>query len=149
MLEHEAQTGTGASRRASDQGVALRPILVAEDNPDDLFFLKLALKRLNFARQVVAFENGQILVAYLTAQIAKPDGELPCLIFLDIKMPRMSGFDVLAWMRSQSALSGIRTVMLSGSAAATDTARANELGASDYLVKPPTTTDLERVLQGL
>ncbi len=61
----------------------------------------------------------------------------------------MSGFDVLAWIRQRPTFAAMKVVMLSGSAAASDTARAAELGANDYLVKPPNTAELQRVLQGI
>jgi CheY-like chemotaxis protein len=117
------------------------PILVAEDNADDLFFLKRGLKQAGLENPIVAFENGQRAVQFLrelcasTAAASIPS--MPCVLFLDIKMPLMSGFEVLAWARAQPALARLPIVMLSGSAATTDVVRATQLGANEYLVKPP------------
>jgi DNA-binding response OmpR family regulator len=62
---------------------------------------------------------------------------LPDLVFLDLKMPGRDGFDVLAWRRAQSNLS-MPFAVLSSSPEERDMARARELGADSYLVKPPT-----------
>ncbi len=85
MAEPDTLAASAAPPRTGEPVVALRPILVAEDNPDDLFFLRHALKRLSVANPLLAFENGQAAIAYLDAQTSKADGELPRLMFLDIK----------------------------------------------------------------
>ena len=60
-----------------------------------------------------------------------------CVVFCDIKMHRLNGFEVLRWLRAEPKLSGIRVVMLSGSNEEVDRERAAALGASEYLVKFP------------
>lgn len=119
---------------------ALPPIVVAEDSPDDLFFLKRRLKQAGIENPVVSFENGRKAVEFLERNgQAAADGNgapRPFLILLDIKMPVMSGLEVLAWARKQPALAQTPIVMLSGSTAESDMAKARELGATQYLVKP-------------
>ena len=77
---------------------------------------------------------------YLSAAEKSSDPEkypLPFIIFLDLKMPYLDGFDVLSWMRTQPALQSIVVVVLSGSDEPNDHRRAYALGARSYLVKPP------------
>jgi DNA-binding response OmpR family regulator len=61
---------------------------------------------------------------------------LPHLILLDLKMPRVSGFDVLAWLRKEEAFKGVPVVVLTSSNHDADIKRAYDLGAKSYLVKP-------------
>lgn len=132
--------------------MSLPPILVAEDNADDLFFFKRRLRQAGVANPIVTFENGQQAISFLSelCQIPPVAGpsESPCLLFLDIKMPLKSGFEVLAWARRQAAFAKLPIVMLSGSAATSDIAKATELGANQYLVKPPPANALENVVRG-
>ncbi len=128
---------------------ALPPIVVAEDSADDLFFLKRRLKQAGIENPVMPFENGREAVEFLKqAGRVAIEGEAPpppCLILLDIKMPVMSGLEVLAWAKKQPGLAKIPIVMLSGSTAASDMDEARELGATQYIVKPATSDDLAEI----
>jgi len=63
---------------------------------------------------------------------------LPALVFLDLKLPYVHGFEVLAWIRAQPALATLPVLVLTSSPEVRDRERALALGAKDYLVKPPT-----------
>jgi two-component system, response regulator len=121
------------------------PILVADDSVDDLFFARRALAIAAKDVPVITYPDGADLVAGLKAMSkqAKPP---PRAVFLDIKMPRLDGFETLKWIREQEHLAELCVVMLSGSAEARDIARAKSLGADDYLVKNPSPADFARVL---
>ena len=114
-------------------------LLLVEDSPDDVFFFRHALKKsgLNVSVQVVS--NGQRALDYFAGVGRYSDRDsfpLPAIVFLDLKMPLLGGFDVLAWMKQQPGLSKIPVIILTGSSEQRDKARACELGAQDYCVKP-------------
>ena len=95
-----------------------RTILLVEDNPDDVFIFKLALQDANITTSVGVAIDGQEAVDYLSGANKYSDREqfpLPFIVFLDLKMPFLDGFEVLSWIRTQPPLRGIATVILSGS----------------------------------
>jgi CheY-like chemotaxis protein len=111
-----------------------------EDNPDDVFIFKRALRDANITAFVSVAVDGQEAVDYLSGTDKYSDRQqypLPFIVFLDLKMPFLDGFEVLHWIRTQPPLRGIATVVLSGSDEARDHHKANELGAGGYLIKPP------------
>ena len=115
-------------------------ILVAEDDSNDLFLLRRLLDKAGVKNPVVSFSNGEEAIAFLQPTVNAEVGGAaspPCVIFLDIKMPRLDGFDVLRWIRKQRALKNVPVIMLSGSDEPRDLRRATELGASHYLIKHP------------
>ncbi|MBA3710598.1 MAG: response regulator [Planctomycetes bacterium] len=110
-------------------------ILIVDDNPGDLRLAREVFEEAGVPAQVASAADGVDAVSMLRAVI---NGTVPApvLVLLDINMPRMNGFEVLAFMKQQALLANIPVVMLSSSRRPADTARALELGAKDYLVKP-------------
>jgi CheY-like chemotaxis protein len=116
-------------------------ILLVEDNDDDVFFMRHALQKAKVGLPVQVVPNGQAALDYLSGEGRYADREkypLPTLIFLDLKMPYVNGFEVLAWMQRQTFTPEIQVVVLTSSPEDRDRQRAKELGARAYLVKPPT-----------
>lgn len=129
---------------------ALPPILVADDDSNDLFLLRRRLDKAGVRHPIVTFANGEDIVAFLRAGIAGGSaGLMPCLVFLDIKMPRRDGFEVLGWLREQKWLKELPVVVLSGSDLPQDKQRARELGATDYIVKLPSAETLGQLVRQL
>jgi CheY-like chemotaxis protein len=127
-----------------------RPILLAEDEDTDAIMFQLALKRSGLAFPVIVARDGQEAVDYLSARDptrSRSDHPMPALIVLDLKMPRMTGFEVLSWLRSQPGLQQIPAVVLSSSSYPRDIQQATELGAREYFIKPHSLAELSRVLQ--
>lgn len=124
---------------ASDE---LPQILIADDDEDDRFILRRTLEKADVHNPVVVFDDGDDLLDFLGDRMSAP----PCLLFLDLNMPRMTGFDVLSALR-QRGLGGIATVVVSGSARDEDRDRAKALGACGYLVKFPPPTQLAEIVQ--
>jgi CheY-like chemotaxis protein len=115
----------------------LPPILVADDDPDDLFFTKRILLKAGLKNPLVALHDGEEVISFLKSADQKTAGaDAPCLLVLDIKMPRCGGFEVLEWARRQKSWRDLKVVILSGSDEPRDRKRASDLGANGYLVKP-------------
>jgi len=120
-------------------------ILVAEDDPTDAFFLQRAFKRTGIPVTLHFVRDGQEVLDYLRGegQFADRVGHpLPQLVLLDLRMPRLDGFDVLARIRAEPALSGLVIVIFSSSSEARDINRAYGLGANSYMVKPHSMEEL-------
>jgi CheY-like chemotaxis protein len=130
----------------------LHLIILAEDHPDDVFLMRLALQKADLATLLFVARDGQEAVDYLAGQGPYADRKsypFPSLLLLDLKMPRMNGFEVLAWLQDRSELNGFPTVVLSGSDLEEDVRKANELGADDYRVKPTGVENMVKMLQEL
>lgn len=114
------------------------PILVAEDSDDDFFFFRRAIRAARIENPVLRFRDGSELTRFLekvpTTEFTEP-GQ-PWLLFVDITMPIMNGFEVLDWIRHRDEAAKFSTIVLSGSYRDEDIKRALSLGAKDYLVKP-------------
>jgi CheY-like chemotaxis protein len=114
-------------------------VLVAEDDPMAVVLLKRAFAT---TRTITTFRfvtDGQEAIDYLsgTNQYADRDEyPLPDLMLLDIRMPRLDGFEVLDWLRKQPGLKRLPVTMFSTSDMQRDIDRAYELGANSFLVKP-------------
>ncbi len=130
-----------------------RPVvLLVEDSADDAFFMQYALEKtgLNHTLQVVS--DGQQALDYLLGANRYADRNifpLPDLVFLDLKLPLLSGFDVLAWLRAKPLFTTLPVAILTGSDEERDRRRATELGANAYLVKPANPTVLRQVIGSL
>jgi CheY-like chemotaxis protein len=111
-------------------------ILVIDDEESDVILLRHALSRAGLSHVLIAMQDGREAIDYLSRKASGSDGHLPALLLLDLKMPRMTGFDVLIWLRGQPNLKGLPAVVMTSSADEGDRQRAQDLGAADYLVKP-------------
>jgi CheY-like chemotaxis protein len=123
-----------------------RAILLVEDNEDDVFLMKRALQGANVGNPLYVVEDGQEALDYLggAGKFADRDNyPLPVVVFLDLKLPYISGHDVLAWTRRQKELESLVVIVLTSSNEASDLSRCYALGANSYLVKPPTPDQLE------
>ena len=116
-------------------------ILVVEDNEDDVFLMKWALKEAGISKPVHVAEHGQDAIDYLAGTGRYSDRTrypIPFLVFLDLKLPYKSGFEVFAWIRTQPSLQQVTVAILTSSPEERDRKQAGQLGAQAYLIKPPT-----------
>lgn len=114
-------------------------ILHVEDDPNDILLVQRALKKANSPSNILSVSDGDRALAYLGGAQEYTNRErypFPQLVLLDLKMPRKSGLEVLAWIRSQPNLKRLLVVVFTSSKHDQDINRAYELGANSYLVKP-------------
>lgn len=109
----------------------LPTILIAEDDADDRFFLTEAVKETGYPCQLIFAHDGQHALQLLQGMASPPD-----LVLLDVNMPRLNGFEVLTKIRFSAAWKSLPVLMFSTSNSADSKAKAQTLGADDYLVKP-------------
>jgi CheY-like chemotaxis protein len=120
--------------------------MLVEDNEDDVFLMKRALQGARVVNPLYVVEDGQEAVDYLSGAGKFADRDhypLPAVVFLDLKLPLMSGHDVLAWIRQQREFETLIVIVLTSSNEASDLSRCYALGANSYLVKPPTPEQLD------
>jgi CheY-like chemotaxis protein len=114
-------------------------ILLVEDDPDDVLLVKRALELAGARITLAVARDGDEAVAYLGgARRPAGDGDLPlpCLVLLDLKLPRRSGHEVLEWLRGQPVLRRLPVIVLTSSDQQRDIDHAYDLGVNSYLVKP-------------
>jgi CheY-like chemotaxis protein len=127
-------------------------ILLVEDNEDDVFFMQRVLQVSGTKNPLQVATNGQQAINYLAGAGEFADRQrfpLPFLIFLDLKMPQVNGFDVLTWMRERPELNWIVVIVMSDSSEAIDQKRAYALGARSYQIKPPTPESMRGIFDSL
>jgi CheY-like chemotaxis protein len=127
-------------------------ILLVEDDANDTLLLQRTFDQFNLAKQVQVVANGEQAIAYFDGRDPFAEREkhpLPTVVFLDLKLPGISGFEVLTWLRQQRRLNDVRVVVLTGSKKSLDVYRAYELGANSYLVKPVRADDIARLAKSL
>ncbi len=120
-------------------------ILHVEDDPNDALFVRMALEKLTPPPRVDWVKDGQEALDYLGAagvHKRRAGQALPNLVLLDLKLPRLNGFEVLNWIRAQPGLQALPVVVLSGSSIIEDKQRALNLGATVYFVKTPFYLDI-------
>jgi CheY-like chemotaxis protein len=120
-------------------------VLYAEDDENDVFFMERAFSKLKLRPALRVVSNGRVAVEYLAGAGAFADRAkhpLPKLVLLDVKMPEMSGLEVLAWARAQPHLQSLPILLLTSSTQRTDIEYSRVQRASGYLVKPSNAENL-------
>jgi CheY-like chemotaxis protein len=144
----EVNAGVRSERRIERS----RTMLLVEDNEDDIFLMQRALKYAGIANPLQIVNDGEAAIDYLSGAGVYQDRTrfpLPFIVFLDLKLPYLNGFEVLTWIRSQMTLPNLIVVVMTSSAERRDHERAYALGARSYLVKPPTPEMLLELVHSL
>jgi len=120
-----------------------RKIVIVEDNPADAKTMRFALASRDPTIEIVLLEDGARAVYFFSS--ARDNGDfLPCdLVLLDLNLPRVSGFEVLDFLKADPELKKLPVVVLSGSSSQQDIERCYAAGANSYVSKP---TGIEEVL---
>jgi CheY-like chemotaxis protein len=126
-----------------------RPILYAEDEENDVFFMQRAFQIAKISQRLDTVSDGAKAIEYLERAVSQGAEAIPCLVLLDLNMPYRSGFEVLEWVRSHPDLRTILVIVFTSSAQAEDRQRAYELCANAYLVKPSSPEKLPGMLESL
>ena len=121
--------------------------IYAEDDPDAVLLVRMALRKINAEHLMIHCRDGEELIARLTLPEARDD--VPAFILLDVRMPKVDGFEVLRWIRGIQKLHTVPVVMLTSSPLARDIQRAQALGAGDYIVKPGSFDELCKTVASL
>lgn len=114
-------------------------ILIVEDNPQDAELTIRAMRKNNLANNLYVAEDGEEALdfifckgKYANRSFAQP----PKVIFLDLKLPKISGFEVLQEIKSNPLTKSMPVVMVTSSREDSDIRKAYELGVNSYVVKP-------------
>lgn len=127
-------------------------LLVAEDDENDALLLERALRRADSSFHLVRVADGEQLVGYLQGDAPYQDRSAhppPALVLLDLKMPRMDGFDVLRWRREREDGHLLPVIVFSSSTLDRDVRQAYALGANSYVVKPMRAEALDGMVHAL
>ena len=133
----------------ANQQVATINILLADDDMDDRFFFDKALKEIPMASQLITVNNGEQLMEHLTTHT----GPLPDILFLDLSMPRKTGFECLSEIKENEKLKGMTVIMLTTSFTRgldlEDNLRKTliRMGATDYIRKPVAFDELKQIIK--
>lgn len=133
----------------SSTPAAARPLVLVDDSADDLVFIRRRLDKAGNRRPVLTFLSSEDALAHLKslARSKRTPAELfPSIVFLDIKMPRLDGFEILRHIRAEKAFINLKVAMLSGSDEPRDKEQAAKLGADYYLVKFPAVDELAKIV---
>ena len=135
----------------NQKALVLKTILMAEDNLNDAELALEALGQHNLANQVVVVEDGAAALDYIHCRNAwkdRPPGN-PCVILLDLKMPRVDGLEVLREIKGNPAFKAIPVVVLTSSREEQDLIKSYDLGTNAYVVKPVNFADFVTAVKTL
>jgi len=125
-------------------------ILLVEDDEADILLLRRAFRNAHIANPLLEVRDGQAAIQYLSGEGDYADRTrypIPFLILLDLRLPKLSGFEVIAWMRDQPQLANLIVVVLTASDHVPDVTKARDLGANSYLVKPGNFEELVQMVK--
>jgi len=114
-------------------------ILLAEDNPDDILLTQRAFEKSNILNELIVVKDGEEALDYLLCKGKYKDrnkNNMPELILLDLKMPKLDGLQVLEKIRGNKTLKQLPVVILTTSKEESDIVRSYCLGANSYITKP-------------
>jgi two-component system, response regulator len=124
-------------------------ILLVEDNPNDVKLTLRALKKRNLVNHIKVVTDGAEALDYIFAEDTFTErniADFPKVIFLDLKLPKVNGLEVLAKLKSDERTKHIPVVVLTSSAEDSDLKKCYELGVNSYIVKP---VDFDRFVEAV
>ncbi|MEO1094323.1 MAG: response regulator [Cyanobacteria bacterium J06638_28] len=112
-------------------------MLLVDDDPNDIELLQLALRELSCIRTLDIVNDGEQVLSYLIgSETQQPNRELPRFVLMDLKLPKLTGIEVLQAIRRHPATQTLPVVIMSSSSEETDLRACYNLGVNSYVVKP-------------
>jgi two-component system response regulator len=130
----------------------MRPILLAEDNENDAVLFKHQLTSAKILNPLHVLTDGEEVIAYLDGQGNYADRSLyplPVILFLDLRMPKISGYQILAFLQASALHRALPVVVLSVLSNIKDVGEAYQRGAKSFLIKPLTARDLLETIRAI
>ena len=126
-------------------------ILVVEDEEDSVLLLESAFRKAQFTNPVHRVSHGGLAMEYLAQAVSVKDRPVPfpAFVLLDLKLPLVSGLEVLKWIRAHSLLHSLIVIIFTSSAEPHDITEAYRAGANSYLVKPTNLSTLTELAIGI
>ena len=127
----------------------VRPILLVEDNPMDVDLTLQAFSEHGVANPITVCRDGEEALRYMEAHAAG-DSQLPILVLLDLRLPKVDGIEVLRWARQHPIWQQIPVIVLTTSRENTDIETAYRLGVNSYIIKPvdfPTFAEVAKTIK--
>jgi two-component system, response regulator len=119
-------------------------ILLVEDNEDDITLTLRAFKKANIVNTIVVLRDGAEALDYIKK--TDPPSPLPAVILLDLKLPKVSGLEILESIRKSPRFQFVRTIILTTSREEQDVLKSYQLGAASYIRKP---VDYQKFLEAI
>lgn len=127
-------------------------VLQVDDDENDIYFMRFAMERVPLTTCLRVVRSGEEALDYFRGIGKYADRNawpIPGLVFLDLRMPRMNGLEVLKWIRAQPEYHAIIVIMLTASAHPDDIGRASRLGANAFVQKPSGMEEFVRLLESV
>lgn len=127
-----------------------RNILLVEDNDDDVILILRALRKGGINAPIRVAKDGEQAIVILSGAGSyheTPVASLPSIVLLDLKLPKISGFEVLEWIKTRQDLSAMPVVVFTNSVQDSDLKQAYALGANSYLRKPTTMAETTELMK--
>lgn len=127
-------------------------ILIVEDNPNDAELMMRSLKKENLANDLILLEDGKKALDFIFCTgkyIERKISQMPKVMFLDIKLPKVNGLEVLKRIKSDERTKSIPVVMVTSSQEDPDIKTAYDLGANSYIVKPVDFAKFSKIIKEL
>lgn len=128
---------------------SLHPILLAEDNPDDVVITERALKKSGVQNELYIARDGEEAIQFLKKKGEYRDAPTPALVLLDLKMPKIDGFGVLEEIKKDDDTKSIPIIILTTSGRDKDVERAYKLGCNSYIIKPVNSEKFIKTLEDI
>ncbi len=125
-------------------------ILLVDDDENDVLLIRMAFEKSGIRNPIHWARDGMEAVAYLNGEGAYSNREsypFPKVLILDLKMPRMSGLELLKWIRDHPEFKVIPTIIMTSSRLEEDVKNAYSLGANTYMIKPASLDQLAKMVK--